>query len=77
LQTQNSSNNSRVIFSATDEESAGQFVVFFHQQNRNFGLSMDISTLTGSFLHMGKDNFVVANSSKAPDDKLLIVPMDK
>jgi hypothetical protein len=38
---------------------------------------MDISTLTGSFLHMGKDNFVVANSSKAPDDKLLIVPMDK
>jgi hypothetical protein len=77
LQTQNSSNYSRVHFSATDEDSAGQFVLFFHQQNRKTGLSVDISTLAGSFLHMNNENCIVANSSKAPYDKFLIVPVDE
>jgi hypothetical protein len=67
-----------VIFSATNEDSAGQFVLFFHPQNKQAGLSVDISTLAGSFLLMDNDeNFVVANSSEAPYPKLLLIPVDE
>jgi hypothetical protein len=67
-----------MIFSATDEDSAGQFVLFFHPQNKQAGLSVDISTLAGSFLLMDNDeNFVVANSSEAPYPKFLLIPVDE
>jgi hypothetical protein len=76
---QTTTNSARVHFSATDENSAGQFVFFFHPQNKKPGLSVDISTLAGSFLNLDEDNedFVVANSSEAPYPKLLIIPVDE
>jgi hypothetical protein len=77
LRTQTSLYFSRVIFSATDEDSAEEFVLFFHQQNQQAGLSVDIGSLAGIFLHMDNTNFIVANSSNAPDDKFLIVPVDE
>jgi hypothetical protein len=64
-----------VIFSATDEDSAGQFVLFFHQNSLQSGLLVDISSSTGSFLSMDNDNYVVANSSDPPANKFLIIQM--
>jgi hypothetical protein len=77
LQTQTSSNYSRVIFSAIDEDSAGQFVLFFHPQKEPAGLLVDISSLSGSFLHMDNFDFVVANSRTPPANKFLIIPVDE
>jgi hypothetical protein len=79
LQTQTSSNCSRVIFSATDEDSAGEFVLFFHPQNKKSGLSVDICSSAGSFLHVedNEKNYIVENSSEAPADKFLIIPADE
>jgi hypothetical protein len=68
--------SSRVTFSANDEDSAGQFVLFFHPQNEHAGLMVDISTLAGSFLCM-RDNYVMANSRIPPDDKFVIIPVDE
>jgi hypothetical protein len=70
-------NSSRVHFSANHEDNAGQFVFFFHPQNKKPGLSVDISTLAGSFLNLEEDNFIMANSSEAPYPKLLIIPVDE
>jgi hypothetical protein len=65
-----------VIFSPTDEDSAGQFVLFFHQnsQQSGSGLLVDISSFSGHFLSVDYENFVVANSSDVPANKFLIVP---
>jgi hypothetical protein len=68
--------SSRVTFSATDKRSAGEFVLFFHQQSKQSGFLMDISSLEGSFLCM-EGNFILANSSKAPIEKFLIIPVDE
>jgi hypothetical protein len=57
-----------VIFSA-DEDSAEEFVLFFHPQNQHAGLLVNISSLAGSFLHMDYENCIV--------DKFLIVPADE
>jgi hypothetical protein len=76
LNTQTSPYYSRVHFSATNKDSADQFVILFHQQNQHPGLLVDICTLDGLFLHMGNENCIVANSSKAPTYKFLIIPVD-
>jgi murein tripeptide amidase MpaA len=74
---QTNANSSRVTFFANDEESAGEFVLFFHQQNQQSGLLVDICSLAGLFLHMDYGNFIAANSSKAPAEKFLIIPADE
>jgi hypothetical protein len=74
---QNSSNYSRVHVSAIDEQSAGEFVLFFHPQNRQAGLMVDISSLAGSFLHIDNENFIVEDSSEAPYPKFLLIPVDE
>jgi hypothetical protein len=76
LQTQTSSKLSRVLFSAKVEDSAGEFVFFFHPQNKQPGISVDISTLAGSFLYMDSLDFVVANSRTPPANKFSIIPVD-
>jgi hypothetical protein len=55
---------------------AEKFVLFFHQQNQQAGISVDISTLGGSFLCMDNNNYVVANSRTPPTNKFLIVPVE-
>jgi hypothetical protein len=78
LNTQTSSNYSRVTFSATNKDSADEFVLFFHQQNQHSGLLVDISSLDGYFLYRDNDdNCVVANSSNPPANKFLIIPVDE
>jgi hypothetical protein len=78
LKTQTSSKYSMVIFSATDKDSADEFVLFFHQQSQHSGLLVDISSLDGYFLYRDKDNnCVVANSSDPPANKFLIIPVDE
>jgi hypothetical protein len=79
LQTQPYSYYSRVEFSANNEESAEEFVLFFHPQNQQAGLLVDIGTLAGYFLCMDNDGYVVADSHNhnPPADKFLIVPTDE
>ena len=60
-------------FSANDG-SAGKFVLFYHQQNQQPGLLVDISTLDGYFLSLDDNNNVVANSRTPPANKFLIIP---
>jgi hypothetical protein len=74
---QTNTNSSRVTFSAT--HNVGQFVIFFHPQNKQAGLSVDISTLDGYFLSMDNDDYVVANSRTPPADmnKFMIMPADE
>jgi hypothetical protein len=75
LETQPNSLYSRVGFSANDEDSPEEFVLFFRKQNQQAGLLVDICSLAGHFLRM-RDSYVVANSCNAPDNKFLIVPLD-
>jgi hypothetical protein len=58
-----------------NKKNAGKFVLFFHQQNQQPGISVDISTLAGYFLCFDKDNNLVANSQTPPVDKFLIIPV--
>jgi murein tripeptide amidase MpaA len=68
-----------VIFSATDEDNAEEFVLFFHPQNQQAGLLVDISSSAGYFLSMDNENYIVANSSDVPADKFkfLIIPVEE
>jgi hypothetical protein len=51
-------------------------VLFFHPQNQQPAISVDISTLAGYFLCVeDNDNFIVANSRTPPADKFLIIPV--
>jgi hypothetical protein len=69
-----------IIFSATDENSAAEFELFFHPQSQQSGFLVDIILLVRSlakgspFLHMDGQNLICVNSLTAPDDKFLIVP---
>jgi hypothetical protein len=38
---------------------------------------VDICSLAGLFLHMDNENFIAANSSKAPAENFLIIPADE
>jgi hypothetical protein len=72
--------SSRVHFSADDKRSAGEFVLFFHQQNQQSGLLVEISSLDGSFLHMENKNnyrYIVADSNIVPANKFLIIHVDE
>jgi hypothetical protein len=73
LQTHTKS--AKIVF-ACKGGNAEKFVLF-HQQNQHAGISVDISTLAGSFLCMDTNNFVVANSRTAPAEKFLIIPVDE
>jgi hypothetical protein len=53
-------------------------VLFFHQQNQQAGLLVDISTLAGNFLCINVEldfNYVVANACTPPAGKFLIIPV--
>jgi hypothetical protein len=66
--------SSRVGFTA-NYFNAEKFVLFFHQ-DKQAGISIDISTLAGYFLCMDYDNnYVMANSRTAPADKFLVLPV--
>jgi hypothetical protein len=66
--------SSRIEFTA-NKDNADKFVLFFHQQNQQqqAGLLVDISSLTGSFLHVDNANYVMANSHTP--HKFLIIPV--
>jgi hypothetical protein len=69
-------NSSKVGFVSTgNDDNAEKFVLFFHEQNQQAGISVDISTLSGYFLLLDNNNKLVANSRTPPADKFLLVPV--
>jgi hypothetical protein len=67
--------SSKVVFAKGGN--AEKFVFFYHPQNQQPAISVDISTLAGSFLCVDNNNFVMANSRTPPTNKFLIVPVDE
>jgi hypothetical protein len=66
--------SSRVCF-VRNNGNAEKFVLFFHEQNQQTGLLVDICTLGGYFLLLDNNNKLVANSRTPPADKFLIIPV--